>query len=102
MNNPSTPYERILWQQENCTDRTGYAVAIVAPVTERAAYMTGNGLDITNDEREAAILSKPEASILMTNLYSSDNWFKKLLYKSALLVPVSETKPLTLCTFQGR
>ncbi len=98
---PLTPFERIVWQQQNCrSDVVGYAVGLASERTKRVAYLTLDG-DLTNDEREAAILSKEKATKLMTGLYDSGDWYRKRCWKIALLVPVSETHPLTMCTFQG-
>ena len=36
---PSTPYERLRWQQANCTEKiVGYAVVLATEATDRAAY----------------------------------------------------------------
>lgn len=98
---PSTPYERMRWQQQNCTeDIIGYAVGLASDRTERAAYMTGEGTELTNNEHKAAILPKDEASALMARLYDG-TWYNKLAWEIAFLVPVSKELPLTLCTFAG-
>lgn len=98
---PSTPYERMRWQQQHCTeDLTGYAVGFAAEVTERAAYLTAEGT-LTNDENKAVVLPKQEATALMTNLYESGKGIDKHLWKIAFLVPVSKEYQLYGCTFQG-
>ena len=99
---PSTPYERLRWQQANCTENiTGHAVVLASDVTERAAYMTGIGTELTNDEALAAILSKPEASKLMCRFYESGDPLGKDMFKIAFLVPVSNEMPLSYCTSSG-
>jgi hypothetical protein len=97
---PFTPYERMRWQQQNCKeDITGYAVCLAADQTQRAAYLTTAG-ELTNNERQAAVLPKAEASALMTALLTG-GWYEKECYGMAFLVPVSEALPLTMCTFNG-
>lgn len=98
---PSTPYERMLWQQEHCReDVSGYAVGLASPATKRAAYLTED-LELTNNEHDAAVLTKNEASALMGKLLTSGNWYKEACWKIAFLVPVSNQLPLCCCTFQG-
>jgi hypothetical protein len=97
-----TPYERMRWQQENCTeDIIGYAVGLASDKTERAAYMTGEGTQLTNSESKAAVFAKPVASALMNRFLDSPHWLAKHQYKIAFLVPVSEKLPLGMCTFGG-
>ena len=99
---PSTPYDRLRWQQANCTeDVIGYAVVLASDVTERVAYMTGTGTELTNDEALAAILTKPEASALMSRLYESNSLLGRDQDKIAFLVPVSKEMPLSSCTSTG-
>lgn len=98
---PSTPYERMRHQQKHCTeDLTGYAVGLAAEQTQRAAYLTESG-ELTNDEDKAGIWSKLSATANMQELYRSEDWYRKRLYKIAFLVPVSKEYPLYGCTFQG-
>jgi len=97
---PSTPYERMRWQQQHCTeDVIGYAVGLASDRTERAAYLTEAG-ELTNSEREAAILPKNKASALMNDLHTA-GWYKKMCWDIAFLVPVSKDLPLEMCTFCG-
>lgn len=97
-----TPYDRLRQQQLACNeDIIGYAVATAAERTRRAAYMTGNETELTNDERTAAILTKDEAARLMVRLYDSESWYDRALWPIAFLVPVSVVRPLTACTFNG-
>lgn len=97
-----SPYRRMCWQQVNCVDQiVGYAVGLATERTNRAAYMTGIGIEITNNEGTAAILSKTEASALMTKLHGSDAALTTEQYKIAFLVPVSSDLSLDLCTFSG-
>lgn len=97
-----SPYQRMRWQQENCVDQIiGFAVGLATERTKRAAYMTGAGTEITNNERIAAVLPKEDASSLMTSIRSSDAELGINQYKIAFLVPVSADLPLSLCTFSG-
>ena len=99
---PSTPYERLRWQQANCTEKiVGYAVVLATEATDRAAYMTGDGTELTNNEALAAILPKPEAATLMCRFHESEDWLAHDQFKIAFLVPMSEELPLGLCTFSG-
>lgn len=98
----SGPYDRMRWQQQTCNkDIIGYAVGLASERTERAAYMSGIGTEITNREEDAVVLPKPEAAALMTQLYTSDDFLAPEQYKIAFLVPVSADFPLSLCTFSG-
>lgn len=98
---PSTPFQRMIWQQENCIENvTGYAVGIASAKTERAAYLSPEG-ELTNHENKAAILPREEAKTLMESLHTSGGWYDGLCYKIAFLVPVSEDYPLNRCTFAG-
>ncbi len=99
---PSTPYERMRWQQGNCTENIiGYAVGLASEVTERAAYMSGTGTEMTNDEVLAAILPKSEAAELMCRFYESEDQLGRDLFKIAFLVPISKELPLSACTSAG-
>ncbi len=99
---PLTPFERMVWQQQNCTeDVTGYAVGLAVEETKRAAYLTED-CKMTTDERQAAVLPKDEAIELMhTMTDESSGFYMNHCYRMALLVPVSDNYPLDLCTFQG-
>lgn len=97
-----SPFGRMRWQQEHCTDNVvGYAVGIASARTERAAYMTGEGSELTNREDCAAVLPKQEAVALMRRLYESKDTFDRIAHQIAFLVPVSIDLPLTMCTFSG-
>lgn len=80
----------------------GYAVGLASERTKRAAYMAGEGTELTNSESKAAILLKADAIALMTRLHDSEHWLNPHQYKIAFLVPVSEKLPLGMCTFNGR
>ena len=101
---PSTPYERMRWQQQHARhDIIGYAVGLASERTVRAAYLTTAG-ELTNNEKEAAVLSKEKASILMGQILTSEKlveWTRWPTWRIAFLVPVSSTLPLTMCTFMG-
>ena len=79
----------------------GYAVVLATEATDRAAYMTGDGTELTNNEALAAILPKPEAATLMCRFHESEDWLAHDQFKIAFLVPISEELPLGLCTFSG-
>jgi len=90
------------WQQDNCTkDVIGYAVGLAAERTERAAYMTGEGTELTNSEAAAAVLPREEAIALMMRIRNSEHWLAPEQFKICFLVPVSKELPLDMCTFSG-
>jgi hypothetical protein len=76
-----------------------YAVGLASERTDRAAYITGAGTEITNREESAAVLSKPEAIELMSQFHTFTDFPAPEQYKIAFLIPVSSELPLSLCTF---
>jgi hypothetical protein len=88
---PVTVYERLRHAQTR-TDRevVGYAVVLAGPSTVRSAYMTGDGVVITNDEREAFVGRKAEAAGVMCRLRECGEEFPGMLWRVAFLVPVFE------------
>lgn len=84
-----------------CGGSGGYAVLLASPGTKRAAYMTGNGTEITADEKLAAVLPKNEASLLMVRLFDSQELLYCQMWDMARLVPVCPEHPLSSLTSGG-
>lgn len=72
----------IEWQTKvPSEDVRGWVVAIVG--TKRTAYL--NGLSPVYDERQASVMSKPDACGVMNKLYG----IERSLWRFAMLVPSS-------------